>query len=129
MPGVSDGEGTMEAHRQVDAHQSRYPLPLPRPRSNCPLLPKRGSLQRGRAREQGGRERGGGIKSRRREDARLGQRVQPQQHDGGVAPCATRNARGASGKTLSRGRGVWKATLRHHWSLREGQFRWHQRQQ
>ena len=40
------------------------PLPPPRPRNNCPLLPKRGGLQRGRARA--GRERrvkaGGGWK-------------------------------------------------------------------
>ena len=49
-------------------------------------------------------ERGGGVKSRWREDVRIGQQVQPRQHDGGVAPGATRNARGASGRTWSRGR-------------------------
>ena len=48
--GMFNYEGATEAHRQVNAHQSRYPLPLPRPRSNCPLLSKRESLQRGRAR-------------------------------------------------------------------------------
>ena len=48
--GVFNGEGATEAHHQINAHQSRYPLTLPRPRSNFPLLPKRGSLQRGRAR-------------------------------------------------------------------------------
>ena len=52
----------------------------------------------------GGRHRRGGVTSRRREDVRLGQRVQPRHHDGGVAPGATRNARGASGRTWSRGR-------------------------
>ena len=44
VSGVFNGEGATEAHRQADAHQSRYPLPLPRPRINCPLLPKTGSL-------------------------------------------------------------------------------------
>ena len=47
----------------------------------------------------GGRERGGGVKSGRREDIRLGQRVRPRLHDGDVAPGATRNARGANGRT------------------------------
>ena len=32
--GVFNDEGSTEALRQVDAHQSRYSLPLPRPRSN-----------------------------------------------------------------------------------------------
>ena len=53
----------------------------------------------------GGRERGGGVKSRRKEGARLGQRVQPRQRSGGVAPGVTRNARGASGRNKSRGSG------------------------
>ena len=53
----------------------------------------------------GGRERGGGVKSRRKEGARLGQRVQPRQRSGGVAPGVTRNARGASGRNRSRGSG------------------------
>ena len=53
----------------------------------------------------GGRERGGGVKSRRKEGARLGQRVQPRQRSGGVAPGVTRNARGASGRIRSRGSG------------------------
>ena len=47
----------------------------------------------------GGRERGGRVKSRRRGDGKLGQRVRPRQHGGGVAPGATHNARGASGRT------------------------------
>ena len=37
MPGVFNGVGATEAHRQVAAHQNRCPLPLPRPRSNCTL--------------------------------------------------------------------------------------------
>ena len=53
----------------------------------------------------GGRERGGGVKSRRKKGARLGQRVQPRQRSGGVAPGVTRNARGASGRIRSRGSG------------------------
>ena len=44
------------------------------------------------------------MKSRWREGGRLGQRVRPR-HDGDVAPGVTRNARGASGRTWSRGRG------------------------
>ena len=55
VPGVFNGEGATEVHRQAGAHRSRYPLPLPRPRSNCLVMPKRGSLQRGRA--QAGRAR------------------------------------------------------------------------
>ena len=70
----------------------RYPLPLLRPRRNCPLLLKRESLQRG-----------GGVKSWRGEDVRVGQRVQPRLHDRGVASGATRNVRGASGRAWSRG--------------------------
>ena len=61
--------------------------------------------QRGGVYSGGGRERGGGVKSRRKEDARLGQRVQPWQRSGGVAPGVTRNARGASGRIRSRGSG------------------------
>ena len=61
--------------------------------------------QRGGAYSGGGRERGGGVKSRRKESARLGQRVQPRQRSGGVAPGVTRNARGASGRNRSRGSG------------------------
>ena len=79
------------------------PSALPRPRSNCPLLPKMGSLQRGRR-----------VKSRRREGGILKQLVRPR-HDGGMAPGAIHNARGASGKNWSRGRrGVRKATPRDH---------------
>ena len=61
--------------------------------------------QRGGVYSGGGRERGGGVKSRRKEGARLGQRVQPRQRSGGVAPGVTRNARGASGRNRSRGSG------------------------
>ena len=61
--------------------------------------------RRGGVNSGGGRERGGGVKSRRKEGARLGQRVQPRQRSGGVAPGATRNARGASGRIRSRGSG------------------------
>ena len=64
--------------------------------------------RRGGVYSEGGRERGGGVKSRRKEGARLGQRVQPRQRSGGVAPGATRNARGASGRIMSRGNGVAK---------------------
>ena len=92
-------EGATEVHRQVDAHQSRYPVPLLRPRSDCLVLPKRGSLQSGRARAGKARQ----IKAE--EDGRLEQGVRLRQHDGGVVPGTTRNARGASGRTWSRGRG------------------------
>ena len=61
--------------------------------------------QRGGVYSGGGCERGGGVKSRRKEGARLGQRVQPRQRSGGVAPGVTRNARGASGRIRSRGSG------------------------
>ena len=61
--------------------------------------------QRGGVYSGGGRERGGGVKSRRKEGARLGPRVQPRQRSGGVAPGVTRNARGASGRNRSRGSG------------------------
>ena len=61
--------------------------------------------QRGGVYSGGGRERGGGVKSRRKEGARLGQRVQPRQRSGGVAPGVTHNARGASGRNKSRGSG------------------------
>ena len=61
--------------------------------------------QRGGVYSGGGRERGGGVKSRRKEGARLGQRVQPWQRSGDVAPGVTRNARGASGRIRSRGSG------------------------
>ena len=61
--------------------------------------------QRGGVYSGGGREREGGVKSRRKEGARRGQRVQPQQRSGGVAPGVTRNARGASGRMRSRGSG------------------------
>ena len=87
--------------------------------------------QRGGVYSGGGRERGGGVKSRRKKGARLGQRVQPRQRSGGVAPGVTRNARGASGRIRSRGSGgaegnppvaelgagaawVRKATPQHH---------------
>ena len=43
-----------------------------------------------------------------------GPRVEPRQ-EGGVAPCATRNARGSSGRIWSRGRGG-AATPQHHLS-------------
>ena len=73
--------------------------------------------QRGGVYSGGGRERGGGVKSRRKEGARRGvksrrkegarrgRRVQPRQRSGGVAPGVTRNARGASGRIRSRGSG------------------------
>ena len=61
--------------------------------------------QRGGVYSGGGGERGGGVKSRRKEGARRGQRVQPRQRSGGVAPGVTRNARGASGRMRSRGSG------------------------
>ena len=61
--------------------------------------------QRGGVYSGGRRERGGGVKSRRKEGARLGQRVQPRQRSGGVAPGVTRNAGGASGRMRSRGSG------------------------
>ena len=61
--------------------------------------------QRGGVYSGGGRERGGGVKSRRKEGARRGQRVQPRQRSGGVASGVTRNARGASGRMRSRGIG------------------------
>ena len=61
--------------------------------------------QRGGVYSGGGRERGGGVKSRRKEGARRGQRVQPRRRSGGVAPGVTRNARGASGRIRSRGSG------------------------
>ena len=61
--------------------------------------------QRGGVYSGGGRERGGGVKSRRKEGARRGQRVQPRQRSGGAAPGVTRNARGASGRIRSRGSG------------------------
>ena len=48
---------------------------------------------------------GGGVKSRRKEGARRGQRAQPRQRSGGVAPGVTRNARSASGRIRSRGSG------------------------
>ena len=57
---------------------------------------------------------GGGVKSRRKEGARRGQRVQPRQRSGGVAPGVTRNAQSASGRIRSRGSGVRKTTPRHH---------------
>ena len=59
--------------------------------------------QRGGVYSGGGRERGGGVKSRRKEGARLEQRVQPRQRSEGLAPGVTRNARGASGRIRSRG--------------------------
>ena len=70
--------------------------------------------QRGGVYSGGGRERGGGVKSRRKEGARLGQRVQPRQRSGGVAPGVTRNPPtpsaspgrgGATGRNRSRGSG------------------------
>ena len=66
---------------------------------------QRGGVYSGVGRERGERERGGGVKSRWKEGARLGQRVQPRQRSGGVAPGVTRNARGASGRIRSRGSG------------------------
>ena len=66
---------------------------------------RRGGVYSGGWREQGGRERGEGVKSRRREDARLGQQAQPRQRSEGVTPGVTRNARGASGRIRNRGSG------------------------
>ena len=70
--------------------------------------------QRGGVYSGGGRERGGGVKSRRKEGARRGQRVQPRQRSGGVAPGVTRNARGASGRIRSRGSGGAEGNPQHH---------------
>ena len=56
VPGMFDGKGAAEVYREVDAHRSRYPPSLPRSRGSCPLLSKRGSLQRGRARAGRGRQ-------------------------------------------------------------------------
>ena len=69
------------------------------PAATAPYYRRRGAYS------GGGHERGGGVKSRWRENIRLGQRVQPRQHDGGMAPGATRNMRGASGRTWRRGGG------------------------
>ena len=61
--------------------------------------------QRGGVYSGEGHERGEGVKSRRKEGARLRQRVQPRQRSGDVAPGVTRNTRGASGRMRSRGSG------------------------
>ena len=75
------------------------------------LCPSRASAataphcRRGEVYSGGGRKRGGRFNPRQREDGRIGQRVQPRHHNGGVAPGATHNARGVSSRTWSRGRG------------------------
>ena len=78
----------------------QVPSAPPAPPQQLPSIVEEGECT---ARE--GRERVGRVKSRRREDGRLGQRVRPWQHDGGVSRGATRNARGTSGRTWSRVRG------------------------
>ena len=74
------------------------------PAATAPYCRRRGVFSRGGG-KRGGRERGRGVKSRGREDGRFGQKVPPQQYDGGVAPGAIRNVQGASGRTWSRDRG------------------------
>ena len=59
--------------------------------------------RRGGVYSGGGRERGGRVKSRRREGCRLRQGVRPR-HDGGGAH-ATRNAQGTSGRSGGRNQG------------------------
>ena len=78
----------------------QVPSTPPTPPQQLPPSCRRGGVYSG-----GGRKQGGRVKSRRRESGRIGQRVQPRQHDGGLTPGATRNARSASGRTWSRGRG------------------------
>ena len=75
------------------------PCPFRAPAATAPYC-RKGGVYSG-----GGGDRGGRVKSRRREDGRLIQQVRPR-HDGGVAPGATRNARGASGRAWRRGRGA-----------------------
>ena len=52
--------GATEAHCQVDGHPSRSLLPLPRPSSTCPPLPKRGSLHGGGGDREGASSQDGG---------------------------------------------------------------------
>ena len=84
--------------------------------------------RRGGVYNGGGRGRGGRVKSRWREDRKFGQRVRPR-HDGGVAPGATCNVRGASGRTWSRGRRGVEGNPPTPSVSRDGRFLWHQRQQ
>ena len=70
--------------------------------------------QRGGVYSGGGRERGGGVKSRRKEGARRGQRVQPRQRSGGVAPGVTRNGEAPAAELGAGAAGVRKATPQHH---------------
>ena len=106
---MPDGEGAMEVHRQVDAHRSRYPLPLPRSRSSCPLLAKEGESTAGEgasgegASNQGGR-RVQGLDS----EFNLGNAAE-------VWPPVLPATREAPAAELGIGAaGVWKATPQHH---------------
>ena len=98
-PGVFDGEEATKAHGQVDVPRESTLCPSRAPPATIPYY------RRGKVYSGGGRERGGRFKSRQREDEIIGQRVQLRQHNGGVPPGPTSNARGASGRTWSRGRG------------------------
>ena len=82
--------------------------PSSAPAANAPNC-RRGGVYSGR-----GRERGERAKSRRREDERLGQRVQLRHHDGWwpLVPSVTRETPAAKPRTGAAG--VRKATLRHH---------------
>ena len=62
----------------------------------------------------GGHERGGGVKSRWRKDIRLGQRGQPREHDGGMAPGATATREAPAAEPGAGVAGVRKAIPRHH---------------
>ena len=92
------------------------------------LCPSRAPYcRRGGVYNGGGREWRGRVKSKRREYERLGQRVRPR-HGGGITSGATRNARGASGRTWSRGlgqRGCGRQPPDTIGLPREGRFRWY----
>ena len=70
--------------------------------------------QRGGVHSGGGRELGGGVKSRRKEDARLGQRVQPRQRSGGVALVLPATCEAPAAELGAGAAGVRKATPQHH---------------
>ena len=70
--------------------------------------------QRGGVYSGGGRERGGGVKSRRKEGARLGQRVQPRQRSGGVAPVLPATREAPAAEIGAGAAGVRKVTPQHH---------------
>ena len=96
MPGVLNSKGATKAHRQVDEHPSRSLLPLRCPSSTCPPLPKRGSLQQGRAQTGWARQvkTEGGLQTWTASSTSTWR--------GGAQP--TRNAQGASGRSGSRNR-------------------------